>query len=291
MSPRRRTVRHLGLALLTWLSWLSPSSGLAAAPPAAGPGLDELGLAWTPRLILRRDLIGSPHTLVGPALGALVLRYDRTKAANANRVDVDFSQSTLRSQPDFNYLGWPGGEAVRAGGSPHTYVRIRYAYLRELPLRRERLALRLGPGLDFDIQKFDYVHPPASIGGYHGLFALDVRTELELRPAARHRLRLGVGLPLLAWVTRSPYAINDDEQLYANRDHNGLRTFFRYLGDGRVQSWGRLQAVRVELRYDFVLHQHVALTAGVQGRLLANSFPRALLLQEYGVSLGLTARF
>ena len=304
--PRHRhwcSPRSVWLALFALLIWALPSASLAAPPapaesssatapsPSSEPGLDELGLAWTPRVILRRDQIGSPHTLVGPALGAAALRYDRTKAANAHRVDVDFAVATLRSQPDFEYLHWPDNETVSASGSPHTYVRLRYAYLRELPLARERLSLRLGPGVDFDVQAFDYLHPPASIGGYHGIFALDLRAELELRPAKRHRLRVAAGLPVLSWVARSPYAINDDESIYANRDQNGLKTFFRYLGNGEVQSWGRLQAVRVDLRYDLELHEHLALTAGVHGRVLANSVPRPLLLQEYGASLGLTARF
>lgn len=227
-------------------------------------------------------------------MGATALRYDRTRGANANRIEVDLAIATLRSQPDFEYLEWPDGDPAMTTGSPHIYVRVRYAYLRELPLASERnkhLALRVGPGLDFDIQKFEFVHNPLILGGYHGLFALDLRAELELQPAPRHRLRLSVAAPLLAWVTRSPYAITDDDSIHANRDHNGLRTFFRYLADGAVQSWGRLQAARLDLRYDIELHPHLALSLGVHGRVLANAVPRPLLLQEYGGSLGLTARF
>jgi hypothetical protein len=242
-------------------------------------------------VILRRDQIGSPLTQRGPALGAFAPRFDRTHRANAHRLDFDVAQSTLRSQPDFEYLTWPEGDTATAGGSPHTYVRIRYAYLRELPLNQPRLSLRAGPGVDFDIQKFEYVHGPAMIGGYHGIFALDARIELELRPAPRHRIRATVSAPLGAWVTRSPYAINDSVSIDANRDHNGLRTFFRYLANGGVQSWGRLQAVRLDARYDLELHRHLALSTGVHARVLANSVPRPLLLQEYGASLGLTARF
>lgn len=287
-----------------WAWGLAPTA--RAAPPPSDPAPEsardpgervepaphnELSLGWTPRVVLRRDLIASPRQYVGPALFAVALRYDRTKRANAQRLELDFAKATLRSQPDFDYLSWPEAEPATTEGSPLTYVRLRYAYLRELPVRRERLALRLGPGLDFDIQQLDWVHHPFALGGYHGVFALDARVELELEPRARHRLRASASAPLLAWATRSPYAISSSEQIYANRDHDGAKTFFRYLAAGEVQTWNRLQALRLDLRYDYRVHPHLALTAALNMRILASSVPRPVLAQDYGGALAITALF
>lgn len=280
------------LALLAF-AWLCGNASVAHATPPQEAGLDEIRVAWTPRLILRRDLIGSPRLQHGPGLAAGALSYARTRSANAHRLELDLAAAMVRTQPDFEYLSLAEREPLMTAGSPLVYARIRYAYLRELPLGRERLALRLGPALDFDIQKLEYVHSPSSLGGYHGVFALDARAELELRldTSARHRLRVGASVPVFAWVARSPYAINDDAQVYANVDHNGFKTFFRYIAGGQLQSWNRLQAVRLELRYDLRLHTHVALSAGLHARILANSVPRPLLAQDYGGSLGLTVLF
>lgn len=285
MRTRRTSRRLLCAAALV--------AAVAAAPSPADArelGRDEIAIGWSPRAVLRRDAIPSPLPYAGAAVASGVLRYERTKGANAHRLELGVLQATLRSQPDYGYLHWPDGAAQTTAGSPLTYARVRYAYLRQVA-RSDALAVRLGPGLDVDIQKLEYVHHPSSIGGYFGAFALDARAEIELQLAPRHRLTATVAAPLFAWVTRSPYATNDDEQLWANRDHNGLRTFGRYVAGGELETWNRYQALRLDLRYDLALSEHWALSPGVGARILANQTPRPLVAQEYGVTLAVTASF
>lgn len=273
----------LGLALLVCCA-------LPGLAHARGPARDELSLGWSPRVVLRRDQIGSPRLQAGPAWAAGVLRYTRTRALDGHRTGLDFAKATLRSQPDFEYLRWPEQETVKTEGSPQTTVRFDYAYLRALPMPAG-LALRLGPALDFDIQQVDWVHHPFALGVYMGVFALDARAELEYSPGPRHRLQMAVSMPLFAWVARSPYALNDDESIYANRDHSGVKTFFRYLAGGRFETWNKLQAARLDLRYDLRLADHWALSTGVHARILANQVPRPMLAQEYGGSIAVSLIF
>ena len=179
------------------------------------------------------------------------------------------------------------GEPARTEASVVTHVRIKYAYLRALPTPA-KIAARLGPALDFDIQQNDWAYHPYTVPAYFGAFGLDLRAELELAPTPKHRVLLAASLPAFAWVSQSAYALHDDAYIYANRDHNGAKTFFRYLAQGELQTWNRHQGARLDLRYQFQLAPHWALSAGLHARLLAHQTPRSLLAQEYGSTLALT---
>ncbi len=274
------------------------AAALTAAWPARSraddpPPKNEISLGWAPRVVIRKDLVDSPLRYVGPALGAAVLRYSRVRDVDAHRVETDFLTGTLRAQPDYEYLQWPDGAPQSTEGSPITYVRLKYAYLRSLPLPAgaTRSTVRLGPALDFDVNQTDWVHMPNVIGGYFGAFALDARLEGELRVSPKHRLRAEVSLPLFAWVTRSPYSVTDDVLINDNRDQKSFRVFFRYISHGSIQTWNTYQAVRVAGRHDWAFRPHWALSTSVHMRMLANQVPRPKIDQEYGLTLALTARF
>lgn len=252
--------------------------------------VDEISLAYSPRAIVADDDLVTPRTLRGGAALGLTARYARTNVDDAHRVRFDFSQATLYTQENFDYRTWPDDEPATTSGSPVTYVRVDYAYLRSIPLR-EGLHLRVGGAVDIDLQSADWVYHPFAYGAYFGAFALDARGEFEYRPNRRHSVTTELSIPLFAWVTRSPYAVHDDWTIQANRDHSGAKTFFRYVGNGEFQSFNRYRGLRIGVRYTWYPGETWGLLAGARMRLVANTTPRHVLAQEYVLALGVTARF
>ncbi len=281
---------HMTRLTLFLLGFLLATTTLIDEVHASDETKNEIYVGWGPQVLLRKDQVKSPRLYSGPALLSFEAGYRRTNDADAHRLSLGYAQGTVRSQPDFTYYSWPDGEERTTEGDPLTQVRLRYAYLRRFSLS-DKLDLAVGPGLDVDVQHGVYVISPYAVDGYYGVFALDARAELAYRPSQKHRLVFDMALPLFAWVARSPYSLNDDKQIMANLEHNGMKTFFRYIGRGKFRTWNQLQAVRLSARYDYRLSQRVSLSAGAQARILSLTEPRPLLAHDYGANLAATFHF
>jgi hypothetical protein len=131
-----------------------------------------------------------------------------------------------------------------------------------------------------------YVPTPfGGVDGYTGVFALDARGEVTFQPADNHRFTGALALPLFAWVARSPYALTDSESINANRDNNGFKTFFRYIGRGKVRTWNQMQAVRLSAKYRYSLTPRWNLGAELESHVLVLSQPRPLFSHDHGLNL------
>lgn len=257
---------------------------------SAPSSVDEISLAYSPRVIIRDDELLSPRVYRGGTPVAITLRYARTNERDAHRVRFDFAAATLYSQADFEYYGWPEGELASTEGSPVTYIRVDYAYLRSVALP-PGFHLRLGGAVDIDLQPMDYVYGPYAVGNYFGAFTLDARGEFEYEVNEKHSLTTELSIPLFGWVMRSPYSVQDGRTIRDNEDKKPARTFFRYVGEGEMQTWNRYRGLRLGLRYDYYPGETWGLLIGAHMRLLSNTTPRPVLAQEYGVAVGAEARF
>ncbi len=251
---------------------------------------NEIFLGFGPKVVFRKDQIKSPRLYSGPGLMSFLAGFRRNNEHDAHRVRLGFLTSTVRSQKDFNYLSWPDQESRTTEGDPLTSVRLSYAYLRNIPLRQD-LVLRVGPALDMDLQQATYVYSAYGVDGHYGVFALDAFAEANYKHSDHHRFSAQLGLPLFAWVARSPYALNDDEQTAMNLEHNALKTLFRYIADGQFRTWNQVQAVRLAVRYDYVLSPRWGFSAEGEARILSVTKPRPLMTQDYGINFAVSYRF
>ncbi|MDF1564352.1 MAG: hypothetical protein P1V51_15000 [Deltaproteobacteria bacterium] len=283
---RNRTASLIALLL----AGLAPTAALAdalapsASEPEAPAKQHELSLGWSPRLMQRHDEIFSPRPARGGSAFGLSFGHEWEGEKTAHRSGLDFMKALAKTRPLFEYSRWPTGETQQTEATPFTALRLDHAVLRRVAVPGP-FTLHLGGAADLDFQHFDWVWHPLAIGGYTGLLSLDARAEVETHLGARHELRLAVSTPLLAWVTRSPYAANDAQLIWNNREANPVKTFFRYLSQGQVRTVDSHQGLRVKLRYAYHLTPRYGLVLTAHGRLVHLTEPRPLMASEWGVTL------
>lgn len=293
LSGRAMTMGLRTVAVVIALSLVvAPARGEADDGTSDAPGraLHELAAFYSPRGLVRDDALLSPRAYRGFAPLAVTFAYGRDRASDGHRLRVDYSASTFATQSSFTYQSWPDGSEARSEASPFTFIRVDYAYLRAVHLR-ESLTVRAGGAVDCDLQKMDVVYHPYANPAYLGAFTLDGRAEAEWRRGQRHRVRIEASVPLAGWVTRSPYALQDDASIRDNGDHRPARTFFRYVGAGEAQTWNRLRAIRFGATYVVRPRGTWGASVGVNVRVLANTIPRSLVMTEYGLLLGVGRAF
>ncbi|HZV44401.1 MAG TPA: hypothetical protein VFF90_07980, partial [Saprospiraceae bacterium] len=82
---------------------------------------------------------------------------------------------------------------------------------------------------------------------------LGLWAEYQYHITPKSKLTGKVLFPLVSQVARSPYLANDDEYIENNFDHNGVKTFFAFLGDGDLQTLNRIQQLEINLGYQHQL--------------------------------------
>ncbi|MDF1564354.1 MAG: hypothetical protein P1V51_15010 [Deltaproteobacteria bacterium] len=281
-----RTLAAL-LAFLPGAALANPPSDAPAGPAAAAAAprrAHTLSFGWSPRFMARHDEIFSPRTTRGASALGLTLGHSWEGPRLSHHTRVDFSMAQASTQPAYEYLMWPRGEVYTTTPTPFTFVRVDHAALRRVELPG-RLTLHLGGAVDLDFQQFDWVWHPFALGGYAGIFGLDARAELEADLGARHRLRLGLSTPLLAWVARSPYSVTDTQLIWNNRENDPFRTIFRYIAGGTLRTLNQHQALRMQVTYGYQVTPRLGLSLTAHGRVNHLTVPRPLLAQEWGLTL------
>ncbi len=65
-----------------------------------------------------------------------------------------------------------------------------------------------------------------------------------------------------------------------NADHNGLKTVFRYIADGNLQTIKHFQKINLDANYDYRLSDRWLLGAAYRFEILRSSEPKSLIAQQ-----------
>ncbi|MCK7488342.1 MAG: hypothetical protein MZU97_24735 [Bacillus subtilis] len=85
-------------------------------------------------------------------------------------------------------------------------------------------------------------------------------------------------LPLIAWLARSPYLVNDDEFIENISSHSGLKNLYGFYRGWRNGSPGtKCKRLTLELKYEYSLNERWGLSAAFQFDFVHVSQPRNLL--------------
>jgi len=260
------------LIIITGL--LALTTGIQAQDTAR----NSLTLSLGPALQHRQDLIFSPfiHESFGfPTIG---LSWQKDKAGHTW---VEFQGGGFTSGLEAPFTYYTDGDEQEA--YPHTFTYIhagvgRGAYLSSGPKGRSIL----GASFHGDIQALDNQYGLVSFFGYYASFGVGAWFKRQMYLGPKHRLTWQVELPLVSWVSRSPYLVNDDEFIENIYSHNGFKTFFAYLADGRLTSVHELQRLNAAIAYNYILSPRFDIGATWTLRYMHYSEPVALnLLEQY----------
>lgn len=259
---------------------------LVSAALADGP--HAIDVRWSPAVRARQDDLMSPlvHAGVSPIGGAFGYRWRGPRAAVATGIEFDVVPA--RSGPSFTFPG--DGEERRTYPSSWLTVRLPTGWGVDV-LADEALDLVVGGLLDVRIEMLSWSYGVTWTTGYSGAFTLGPWLDLRWRPVARWSLQGSVTAPLAGWVARSPYALNDDEYMLANRTHDPFVTFGALVADGRPKWFGSYPAVRLQVGAAYAVTPVTALVAGYRFDVFHDPAPRPVTAVGHVLDLGVRVTF
>lgn len=218
----------------------------------------QLTLSLGPASITRQDLIFSPfkHSDFSPVAGEL--KYEKNRKIH-QFVRLGYAGFSAGITTPYDYL--LDDSLVTAQPHSFTFVGLDYGMGHWIGKRKNSL---IGGSINVDIQAMTYQYGLFSFFGYYANFGLAAWYKHIFQLADRHRLTAQIEVPLVSWMARSPYLINDDEFIENIYSHNGFTTFFAYLGDGELVTWDKLQTVNAGLDYQYSLSDKWSIGAGWQ---------------------------
>lgn len=236
-------------------------------------GKNALSLHFGPAFIARQDLVFSPFIHGDFSFLNIGAGYTR-KAKLFQKVNLRFANFNPMVAEPYEFA--VHGENYTA--YPHSLSLIDLDYqLGKRISENQRSVITAGGLYSTDIQALNYVYGRIGSFGYYSAFGLGIFGTYERPVSEKSHLAATLQLPLIAWLARSPYLVNDDEFIENISSHSGLKTFMAFIGDGEFVSWNKMQTLDLELKYEYSLNERWGLSAAFQFDFVHVSQPRNLL--------------
>ncbi len=243
--------------------------------------MQSFSVAVGPSYIARQDLIFSPfiHRDLSPI--NLALQYQKDKKVHQF---VQLSYTTFQPERKTPYEFIYDGKVETAYPHYFTLVQLGYGQGRHLGPTGASDAM-LGGAVRLDVQALDYQYGRSSFFGYYATLGLNAWYQHTLIKGIRHQLNGRIEIPLVSWLARSPYLINDDPYIENTFSHNGVSTFFAFLGDGHLATWDQLQRADLGLHYQYKLGTRFSLGADWQLRFIHAHKPADLIYWQHDIRI------
>jgi hypothetical protein len=234
-----------------------------------------------------QDLIHTPFVHGGVSPRGLGIRYERAAPW------VQFAEASYLVLNSRLAEAYPILFDDHAHASlPHTYHVVDAAYGLGRNLRttgNEQMAL--GAALRLDLQATDYNYGFEPNFGYFISPSLNVWYRHELTLSSKQRLAGRAMVPLVSWVARSPYLVNDDQFIENIESGRPLTILAAFLADGEPAGWDRLQRFDLSIDYHFTLVRRWNAGASYRFGLLKHSEPRPLTAVRNSIELSTSIGF
>lgn len=138
--------------------------------------------------------------------------------------------------------------------SPHyfTFIDLDYAIGKEIR-KTESSVTTVGVALMTDVQMLNYVYGRIGNFGYYSIFGLGGFLSKDYQITEKSRITGQIALPLVSWLTRSPYLVNDDEFIENISAHSDVKSLFAFIGDGNIATFNKLQTIDINASYVYQL--------------------------------------
>lgn len=207
--------------------------------------------------IARQDLVFSPMVQRGSAFPNVGLAYTYVGERMRHAVRLNYDGYDAGITEPYDFVDLVDGSAETTSRSNYTLVDLSYELLVPLPDSGATI-VRVGGGVYGQLGSLNqgYAYPSF---GYTLFFGLGPAVRVEHTLDERTTLHGGFSIPLVGWVARSPYALNDDEFIEDQRSHRTLPTLAAFIGGGRVASFGSFRRALLELGAERRLSTHWSL--------------------------------
>ena len=213
--------------------------------------LPQLTFSLGPAHLSRQDLIFSPfiHRDLTPL--TFGLKYEKNKRFH-QYLSLGYAGFSAGLETPYDFI--LDGEVETAYPHSFTFVGLRYGLGKYLGQAKAPRSM-LGTAINLDVQALNYQYGRSSYFGYYSTIGLSIWYKYKIAQWEKSRLTGRIEVPLVSWLARSPYLINDDEFIENTYSHNGFTTFFAFLGDGHFATWGELHRADIEIEYQYNLSE------------------------------------
>lgn len=239
----------------------------------------------------RQDLTFSPLIFKGTAPINLGLSYQRTGKKSQTKAHIDLTGFACRSVAAFEYSKWDEVEPLTVPPSNFWMIGIGADHHRQIGGSGRPITWYAGLSLHAQLGALFYEFGEYGAFGYTTVASLSPSVAGLWKMGEKTSLHCSLSLPLLNWIARSPYAINDDEFIERQSNHRAIKTLLRLSGDGHWASLVQVQAGRFSAKFNRSFQKNWALSLGYNFSLLRAQGPHPLTAIEQGLVLGIAKQW
>ncbi|MDN3724121.1 hypothetical protein QRD02_06985 [Aequorivita sp. SDUM287046] len=248
---------------------------------------NTFSLHWGTSYLARQDLIFSPLYHTDFTLLNVGIEYTRN-AKMFQKISFRYGNFDPIVSSPYDYT--EAGETETT--TPHSFIFIDVDYQLGKNIKESsKNSLTIGGLFAIDVQSLNYEYGRTSSFGYYSTLNLGVFGKYKYTINSKSNLSTTLQLPLIAWLARSPYLVNDDEFIENTSSHSGIKTFFSFIGDGEFATWNKLQTFNFDLKYTYSLNEKWSIGAAYLFEFLHSSEPRNLLSYRQTLNIGTNFNF
>ncbi len=237
--------------------------------------------------IARQDLVFSPF--IHKDFTPLNVGLEYTRNAHFHqRIQLRFASFDPMLTNSFKYT--ENGETEVA--SPHFFslVDLDYAFGKEIPIT-EKSSLTVGTLLVTDVQVLNYAYGRIGSFGYYANFGLGVFLAKEYDLSEKSGVSVRLALPIIHWLSRSPYLVNDDQFIENISSHANTKTFLAFVEDGKFATLNTLQTFDLEAQYTHRLNKRWDIGVGYFFEFIHSKEPRSLISYRNSIFASANLKF
>lgn len=249
---------------------------------------NAISLSWGIGKLKRQDVNFSPFVFNPKSSLNVSFDYEHTGKLY-QRVYTRFGNYSDTNGDPFNYLSDMYGQVETL---PHTFNILDLNYtLGFKTISNDKLTLLVGGQVRNQLNVGDYNYGESGIGYYNFAFGLDLWSGLDYKLTNKHHIGAELSLPLVSWVTRSPYLGQDDQYFKDIAKNKVFDSIGNYIANGELQSWESFQRFDFQLKYRYAISDKWSLKASYNLSMNFSNLPQSYTSIENLVLFGAQLNF
>jgi hypothetical protein len=287
-TARNKQTSHLiGFSMKASLIALFTCLALASIDANGQHNKNTIGVELSANFLARQDLIFSPVIHKTWSVSSLGIMYQRTGSLTQT-VKLRYANMNPMILEPFDFI--VDGEQQTA--YPHSFNLLNLTYTLGKKIKEtERVQYTVGPLFSTDIQVMNYEYGRISSFGYYAGLSLGAYANQTYKLNERSWLSTTLQLPLITWLARSPYLVNDDEFIENISSHSGLKAFAAFMADGKLVTVNKVQTLDADIRYFRSIGKRWQIGAGYSFGFIHASIPKSLLSYRHSLNLSTNFKF
>jgi hypothetical protein len=265
-------MRYLFIGLLILFSY----QGICQDKTSPISPKKELGIAYGYWHQSRQDHLFSNRIYKGSAIPNLQVQYAVRKKKHKHYLELGGQVYALsNNQPAYSFTHGSDSQVYQIEPSTAFTVNLNYHYAKRIStIKNYQLWAGLSAENQVNAAFMNYGISTAFL--YTTLSSVGPNLQVERLLSDKSLLNFQVQVPVVYWVSRSPYALNDDEFIQNQQSHRTFATLANLLADGKLKTIAAVQKVNFKANLQHQITPKYALTGAYQLEFLKLDQPSSL---------------